>query len=56
MDKEKTDVEAAIAKLRAGIAQINNEGHEPPADRLRRGGRAISATCSRLCSAAAKRG
>ena len=26
MDKEKTDVEAAIAKLRSGIAQINNEG------------------------------
>ena len=26
MDKEKSDVEAAIAKLRAGIAQINNEG------------------------------
>ena len=26
MNKEKTDVEAAIAKLRAGIAQINNEG------------------------------
>jgi len=26
LDKEKTDVEAAIAKLRAGIAQINNEG------------------------------
>jgi chromosome segregation protein len=26
LDKEKTDVEAAIAKLRSGIAQINNEG------------------------------
>ena len=26
MDKEKSDVEAAIAKLRSGIAQINNEG------------------------------
>ncbi len=26
MDKEKSDVEAAIAKLRAGISQINNEG------------------------------
>jgi chromosome segregation protein len=26
MNKEKVDVEAAIAKLRAGIAQINNEG------------------------------
>jgi chromosome segregation protein len=26
MDKEKCDVEAAIAKLRSGIAQINNEG------------------------------
>ena len=26
MEKEKTDVEAAIAKLRSGIAQINNEG------------------------------
>ncbi len=26
LDKEKTDVEAAIAKLRAGIAQINGEG------------------------------
>jgi chromosome segregation protein len=28
MNKEKTDVEAAIAKLRAGISQINNEGLE----------------------------
>ena len=26
MNKEKGDVEAAIAKLRAGIAQINSEG------------------------------
>ncbi len=26
MNKEKVDVEAAIAKLRAGIAQLNNEG------------------------------
>ena len=26
LDREKTDVEAAIAKLRAGIAQINGEG------------------------------
>jgi len=26
LDKEKSDVEAAIAKLRSGIAQINNEG------------------------------
>ena len=26
MEKEKTDVEAAIAKLRSGIAQISNEG------------------------------
>jgi chromosome segregation protein len=26
MDKEKSDVEAAIAKLRSGIAQINGEG------------------------------
>ncbi len=26
LDKEKSDVEAAIAKLRAGIAQINGEG------------------------------
>jgi chromosome segregation protein len=26
MDKEKTDVEEAIAKLRSGISQINNEG------------------------------
>jgi len=26
LDKEKTDVEAAIGKLRAAIAQINNEG------------------------------
>ena len=26
MNKEKVDVEAAVAKLRAGIAQINQEG------------------------------
>jgi len=26
LDREKTDVEAAIAKLRSGIVQINNEG------------------------------
>ena len=33
---------SAIAKLRAGIAQINNEGQKPPAGGLRCGQRAIS--------------
>ena len=45
----------AIAKLRAGISQINSEGREPPADRLRHGQRAFPASCSPRCSAAARR-
>ena len=56
MDKEKSDVEEAIAKLRAGIAQINDEG----ASRLQAAFDTVNAplpaACSRRCSAAARRG
>ena len=41
MNKEKVDVEAAIAKLRAGIAEINTEGESRLQARLRRGGRPL---------------
>ena len=55
LDKEKSDVEAAIAKLRAGIGQINSEARS----RLQTAFDTVNGhfrACSRRCSAAARRG
>ena len=56
MDKEKTDVEEAIAKLRSGITQINNEGRS----RLQAAFDAVNAHFQQpvhaRCSAAARPG
>ncbi len=55
LQHERAELTEAIARLRRGISALDQEGRQAPDRRVRRVSTSISPSCSRGCSAAARR-